>query len=153
MEPDTTTTPAPGSSTRAEYLRRADGDEDRAAVLLARDLMRGDPETLRAGYSGENAALAAARLFGLDAGAILDGLHGTMPGREISLPDAIDAAASLFDRRDHPADIHAEYVRGVTETLARCFPLPEVDTGTRAEQLRAWIDQRVHHDERTEREA
>ena len=53
-------------SLKTRYL--ADyGNARRAAVALARDLMRGDPDTFKAGYSPANAALAAGELFGLNA--------------------------------------------------------------------------------------
>lgn len=63
------------SGLREDYLRRADGDAERAALLLARDLMKGDPESLKAGYSEQNAALAAGRMFGCAAGVVLDSLR------------------------------------------------------------------------------
>ena len=47
------------------YLHRSGGDRTRAAAARARDLMRGDASTLKAGYSVANAALAARDLFGL----------------------------------------------------------------------------------------
>jgi hypothetical protein len=50
-----------------EYLHRHNGDRILAAVELARELMAGDPATLKQGYSPANAALAAQDLFMLTA--------------------------------------------------------------------------------------
>jgi hypothetical protein len=47
---------------RETYLSRTNSHLA-AAVLLALDLMRGDPATLKAGYTAENAALAATDVF------------------------------------------------------------------------------------------
>jgi hypothetical protein len=49
-----------------EYLHRHNGDRILAAVELARELMAGDPATLKQGYDAANAALAAQELFQLD---------------------------------------------------------------------------------------
>ncbi len=46
-----------------EYLSCHDTAID-AAVQLARDLMAGDPATFKAGYSLENAVIAACEAFG-----------------------------------------------------------------------------------------
>ncbi len=48
---------------RQEYLARTDGDQTAAATELAFDLMQGDPATFKAGYSFENAAIAANEVF------------------------------------------------------------------------------------------
>ena len=48
---------------RRAYLARNDGYADQAAVALARDLMRDDPETFKQGYTRENAILAAQEVF------------------------------------------------------------------------------------------
>jgi hypothetical protein len=48
---------------RAEYLSKCGGYEDIAAIALARDLMQGDPENFKAGYSRENAIIAAEEVF------------------------------------------------------------------------------------------
>jgi hypothetical protein len=50
-----------------EYLHRHSGDRVLAAVELAKELMAGDPATLKQGYSAANAALAAQDLFLLTA--------------------------------------------------------------------------------------
>lgn len=49
---------------RNQYLDRANGDRQNAAVALAWDLMQDDPSTLKAGYSLENAAIAASEYIG-----------------------------------------------------------------------------------------
>ena len=46
-----------------------------AATLFARDLMRGDAATFKAGYTAENAALAAADVFGVEGEDVLRALH------------------------------------------------------------------------------
>jgi hypothetical protein len=48
---------------RTEYMRRTYGDYSAAAVELAYDLMQDDPATLKAGYTLENAAIAAHEVF------------------------------------------------------------------------------------------
>ncbi len=48
---------------KEQYLDRAEGVVESAAALLALDLTRGDPATFKAGYSDENALLAAADIF------------------------------------------------------------------------------------------
>jgi hypothetical protein len=57
---------------RDEYLRKADGNVLAAAVSLARDLMRGDKASFKAGYTAENAAIAAAEVFGVERKAVLE---------------------------------------------------------------------------------
>lgn len=47
-----------------DYLDR-NGSTIKAAGEMARDLMRGDPETLRQGYTLGNALLAVTKMFGL----------------------------------------------------------------------------------------
>lgn len=47
-----------------EYLEAHDGDWIAATTSFAYNLMRGDPATLKAGYSAENAAIATAEAFG-----------------------------------------------------------------------------------------
>lgn len=51
------------SSIREQYLRDHGGYEDIAAIAFAKDLMRGDPATLKAGYTKENAVIAAQEIF------------------------------------------------------------------------------------------
>ena len=51
------------SSLRDRYLRDYHGYEDVAAIAFARDLMQGDPATFKAGYTRENAILAAQEMF------------------------------------------------------------------------------------------
>jgi len=53
-----------------EYLARSGDDKLGAAVALALDLMRDDPANFKRGYTLENAAWAAADMFGLDRHAI-----------------------------------------------------------------------------------
>lgn len=48
---------------RTEYLARMNDDYTAAAVEFAFDLMQGDPDTFKAGYSLENASLAAHEVF------------------------------------------------------------------------------------------
>lgn len=48
-----------------EYLDRAAGDRARAVEEFARDLMRGDSATFKAGYTLDNALIATTRAFGL----------------------------------------------------------------------------------------
>lgn len=60
---------------KQRYLS-AGGSELDAAVRMARDLMRGDAATFKAGYTKENAALAVADVFGVDAADVLDVLKG-----------------------------------------------------------------------------
>jgi transcription elongation factor Elf1 len=50
----------------AQYMQDAGGDEVRAAELVARDLMRGDPSKLKSGYTAENAARAGLDALDLD---------------------------------------------------------------------------------------
>lgn len=45
------------------YLREHGGYEDIAAIAFARDLMQDDPATFKAGYTKENAILAAQEMF------------------------------------------------------------------------------------------
>lgn len=52
------------------YLAAASGDKPLAAALLAKGLMQGDRAVFRAGYSRENALLAAAELFEIGTDAI-----------------------------------------------------------------------------------
>lgn len=59
------------------YLDRNDGNALNAAEEFARDLMRGDPETFKAGYSPASAHLATVTAFELtdsDASALHDRL-------------------------------------------------------------------------------
>lgn len=58
-----------------EYLMRHD-QPLAAAVEFARDLMKGDPATFKAGYSLENAAIAASEIFELSRDEIEDHLKG-----------------------------------------------------------------------------
>lgn len=46
-----------------EYLSKAFGSPAMAAAYLAKDLSRGDPKTFKAGYTIENAVLAAREIF------------------------------------------------------------------------------------------
>lgn len=48
---------------RERFLMRAGGCPDQAAALLAAGLMEGDRATFKAGYSRENALLAACEMF------------------------------------------------------------------------------------------
>ena len=48
---------------REQYLREHGGYEDIAAIALAKDLMRDDPATFKAGYTRENAIIAAEEMF------------------------------------------------------------------------------------------
>lgn len=50
-----------------EYIDRYDGRVDKAAEAFAHDLMRGDPETFKAGYDAPNAFLATVEVFDLTA--------------------------------------------------------------------------------------
>ena len=50
-----------------DYLRRARGNKVRAAAALALDLMRGDPATLKQGYTIGNALLAVIDAYNLSA--------------------------------------------------------------------------------------
>lgn len=50
-------------SLRDDYLEANGGHSDQAAAALARDLHRGDPADFKAGYSQENALLAAVEMF------------------------------------------------------------------------------------------
>ena len=68
---------------RVEYLQRCDGDHTAAAVQFAFDLMQDDPATLKAGYTLENAALAAHEVFPkLSRVAIQDRLSKKLGGRQ-----------------------------------------------------------------------
>ena len=51
------------SDLREEYLRAHGGYGDIAAIAFARDLMQGDPDTFKAGYTRENAIIAAEEMF------------------------------------------------------------------------------------------
>lgn len=51
------------SELKASYLKKTGGNYVRAAALLACDLMQDDPETFKAGYSLENAVIAAQEMF------------------------------------------------------------------------------------------
>ena len=48
---------------REQYLSQYGGYTDLAAIGLARDLQRGDPERLKAGYTLENAIIATLEIF------------------------------------------------------------------------------------------
>jgi hypothetical protein len=48
---------------REKYLHDYHGYADLAAIALARDLMEGDPKNFKAGYTRENAILAAQEMF------------------------------------------------------------------------------------------
>lgn len=48
---------------RLDYLARTEGDYSAAAVEFAFDLMQDDPATFKAGYTLENAAIAAHEVF------------------------------------------------------------------------------------------
>lgn len=48
---------------REKYLMDFHGYGDLAAIAFARDLMQGDPENFKAGYTRENAIFAAQELF------------------------------------------------------------------------------------------
>lgn len=50
----------------ANYLKDAGGDRVQATELFARDLMRGDPSTLKDGFTAENAARAAIEALNVD---------------------------------------------------------------------------------------
>jgi hypothetical protein len=50
-------------SIQTEYLAQHDGNRLAAAIAFAHDLMQGDPATLKAGYSLDNAILAAEEMF------------------------------------------------------------------------------------------
>jgi hypothetical protein len=54
-----------GLTIEQDYLERAMGNRVKAAEAMARDLMRGDPTTFKAGYTAENAALAVRDVFEL----------------------------------------------------------------------------------------
>ena len=58
-----------------ELLSEYGGDPFRAAVAMARLLMQDDPETFKAGYSLENAAIAAAEYMGVDRQPVQDALE------------------------------------------------------------------------------
>lgn len=62
-------------------------------------------------------------------------MSGTTPRH---LSQAVDAAASLLDR-DSLGEVHPEYTRGMCELLARMYPFPDVDTGSRAETMRHYV--------------
>lgn len=47
------------------YIDDANGDRVTAAEMFARRLMRGDPQTFKAGYTAENALLTVVEAFGL----------------------------------------------------------------------------------------
>lgn len=51
------------TSIHDEYLERHNGNRQAAAIALAVDLMQGAPANFQAGYTLENAALAAAEVF------------------------------------------------------------------------------------------
>lgn len=51
---------------KTRYLREHDGEKFAAAAALGIDLMRGDAEQLKAGYTFANACAAACELFGFD---------------------------------------------------------------------------------------
>jgi hypothetical protein len=53
-------------SLRERYLAAAGGSRLLAAVMLARGLMQGDPEKFKAGYTKENALLAAYEMFDIN---------------------------------------------------------------------------------------
>lgn len=55
------------SDLKQTYLTRNGGDTCAAAAELARSLMQGDATSFRAGYSADNAAIAAAEVFDLTA--------------------------------------------------------------------------------------
>ena len=48
---------------RTMYMQRTEGDYSAAAVAFAFDLMQDDPATFKAGYSVENAVIAASEIF------------------------------------------------------------------------------------------
>jgi len=48
---------------RDRYLMEHGGYEDVAAIAFARDLMQGDPANFKAGYTKENAIIAAQEMF------------------------------------------------------------------------------------------
>ena len=50
-------------SLRDELFQETEGVLDEAAAKLAQGLNRGDPATFKAGYSQENATLAAIEIF------------------------------------------------------------------------------------------
>lgn len=62
----------------------------------------------------------------------------------VTYADAIDSAASLRE----PGETNEEYERGQRETLARLFPIMEMDTGTRAEEIERDIAAMVGHSTR-----
>lgn len=51
---------------RERFLAENNGDTAKAAEALARGLMKGDAATFKAGYTADNAAIAAAEVFALD---------------------------------------------------------------------------------------
>ena len=48
-----------------EYVSASGGQVKVAATIFARDLMRGDPASFKAGYSLDNAIIAATEVFDL----------------------------------------------------------------------------------------
>lgn len=64
----------------------------------------------------------------------------------VSYKDAVDSAASLLESAETPENV--EYRRGQFETLARMFPIKEVDTGQRAEEIARDVIARIGLSER-----
>jgi hypothetical protein len=52
---------------RERYLEAASGDAALAAALIAKGLMRGDPDTFKAGYTRPNALMTAFEVLARDA--------------------------------------------------------------------------------------
>jgi hypothetical protein len=75
-----------------DYIQKADGDRTAAAENFARDLMRGDPATFKAGYTTDNALLATADAFGID-----DAEFAAVAARFANAGD--QAACAELDRR------------------------------------------------------
>lgn len=48
---------------RSMYMQRTEGDYAAAAAEFATDLMQDDPATFKAGYTIENAVIAASEVF------------------------------------------------------------------------------------------
>ncbi len=67
---------------KAEYLDRAKGNDLIAATAFAIDLMIGDKEKFKAGYSAANAAIAAEEVFGIDRVQILAGIAVVKGGEQ-----------------------------------------------------------------------
>jgi len=83
---------APGSASISDNF---------AAYLLTLDLIAGDAETCKAGYSRQNALLAVMEVFGTTVGepvARMLGIPYNVPGKTFEAPRAADGATSLSER-------------------------------------------------------